>query len=93
MQDDDREWGDVEAESLLYRIAELVDAGASEGAVAAAAEHAHLAGWDWAPIAILLGRDAGDVRRQFGGVTPSRVRRRFRRVRGWHPPAPRDSAE
>jgi hypothetical protein len=96
VQDDEQEWLDTEAESFLYRIAEHVESGASEAEIAVAVRCACLAGWDWAPISILLGCDRAEARRRFGecddGSTGS-ARGRFRFPKRWRPPAPRQSSE
>jgi hypothetical protein len=95
VQDDDRESLDTDAESLLYEIADLVDAGAAENELAAAVRCARLAGWDWAPISILLGRSNAEARRRFGagGGPPGGARGRFGIPKRWLPPAPRPSSE
>jgi hypothetical protein len=61
LQDDESEAPDAEAEQVLYRIADLVDAGVPAAEVADAVSRARLAGWGPAPIAVLLGEPRGPV--------------------------------
>jgi hypothetical protein len=95
VQDDEHEWLDTDAESLLYGLADLVDAGASEDELKSAVRCVRLAGWDWGPIAVLLGCDREAARSRFGGGDPSTETARgwFRFLRRWQPPRPRRSSE
>jgi hypothetical protein len=98
LQDEDRDWVEDRPESELYRVADLVVAGAPDAEVAEAVRHARLAGWGWAPLAVLLDVDVEEARRRFGvdGAGDGPLGSALRSIRGlrrWHPPRPRAGSD
>jgi hypothetical protein len=63
VQDPD-DLGAVEDAEELWRISRLALAGASEAELDDAVRQARLCGWDWAPMAVLLGEPADRTRQR-----------------------------
>lgn len=65
---------DEEAIDALYAISRLAVADAPTHDLADAVRQARAAGWDWTPIAMLLGMPVAEAHRQFAPPTIPRPR-------------------